>query len=84
MAEKPKWIVPEKLPTPVRVLRRRGEYDECIQEFVQSELTSALISIPGVRPGTLYSQLTKRIKARGLKEKVKVAKRKDKIYLVKI
>ena len=81
--KKYKWIIPEELPTPVRP-RKRVEYDEAIDEFLNSDLKSARVNIPNVKPRTLYSQLQARIRMRKLRDKIRVIKRKDKVFLYKI
>jgi len=78
-----KWIIPEELPRPVRP-KKRTEYDECIDEFLKSDLKSARVNIPNIKPRTLYSQLQARIRMRKLRDKIRVSKCGDKIYLVKV
>ena len=77
-----KWIVPEEIPSPIA--RKRTEYDECIEEFLKSGLESVRVNIPNTNPKTLSSQLSSRRKAKGLKNKVAVCCRKDKVYLVRV
>ena len=81
--KKYKWIIPEELPTPVRP-KKRVEYDEAIDEFLNSDLKSARVSIPNVKPRTLYSQLQTRIRKRKLRSQIRVVKHKDRIYLIKV
>ena len=78
-----KWLVPEELPSPVQV-KRRKEYDECVEEFLESGLKSARVNIPGVKPLSLARLLTGRIKRKGLTGKIRVSVRKDKVYLVRL
>ena len=77
-----KWIVAEELP-PWLMPRKRKEYDECIDEFLKSGLESARVKISDVKPKTLARILASRIKKKDLKDKVTVALRKDRVYLVK-
>ena len=49
-----KWIIPEELPRPVRP-KKRVEYDEAIDEFLDSNLKSARVNIPNVKPCLLYT-----------------------------
>jgi hypothetical protein len=81
--KKHKFIVPEELPSPLRFLRKRGEYDECLEEFFKSNFKSVRVAIPDAKPVSLYRQLNKRLKKKGLREKVKVCIRSGKVYLVK-
>ena len=82
MSEKKyKWIIPEELPGPV--VKRREEYDECLDEFLESGLASARVTIPGVKPVSVARLLATRIKKRGLKGKVMVSVRKGKVYLIR-
>ena len=83
MSEKFKWIVKEKIPPPVRFVRKRLEYDECLDEFLKSDLKSARVEIQNSKPKNLYRQLHKRIKEKGLEGKVRVCIRKNKVYLVR-
>jgi len=81
--KKYKWIIPEELPTPVRP-KKRLEYDEAIDEFLNSDLKSARINIPNVKPKTLYTTLRNKLKKRGLRSRLRVVKHKDRIYLVRV
>ena len=81
--KKYKWIIPEELPTPVRP-KKRVEYDEAIDEFLNSDLKSARVNIPNVKPKTLYATLQTRIRMRKLRDKIRVCKSGDKVYLVKV
>lgn len=81
--KKYKWIIPEELPSPVRP-RKRVEYDEAIDEFLDSNLKSARVNIPNVKPKTLYATLQTRIRMRKLRNKIRVCKSGDKIYLIKV
>ena len=78
-----KWIIPEELPRPVRP-KKRVEYDEAIDEFLDSNLKSARVNIPNVKPKTLYATLQTRIRMRKLRDKIRVIKRKDKVFLYRI
>jgi len=78
-----KWIVREELPSPL-MFRRRKEYDECIEEFLNSDLESARVNIPGAKPRSLARLLVRRIEQKGLKDKVTVSVRKERIYLVRL
>ena len=77
-----KWIVPEEIPSPIA--RKRTEYDECIEEFLNSDLESARVNIPGAKPRSLARLLVRRIEQKGLKDKVTVSVRKERIYLVRL
>jgi len=77
-----KWLIPEEIPSPLRGTIRT-EYDECIDEFLKSGLESARVNLSDVKPKTLARMLVNRIKKKDLKDKVTVALRKDKVYLVK-
>ena len=81
--KKYKWIIPEELPTPVRP-KKRIEYDEAIDEFLNSDLKSARVNIPNVKPKTLYATLQSRIRKRKLRNQIRVVKHKDRIYLIKV
>jgi hypothetical protein len=77
-----KWIKPEKL-TPL-AYKTREEYDECIEEFLESNIKSARVNISGVKPQSMHMLLLKRIRKRGLRDKIAVCIRKGKVYLVKL
>ena len=81
--KKYKWIIPEELPTPIRP-KKKVEYDEAIDEFLNSDLKSARVNIPNVKPKTLYATLQTRIRMRKLRDKIRVCKSGDKVYLVKV
>ncbi len=81
--KKYKWIIPEELPRPARP-KKRVEYDEAIDEFLNSDLKSARVNIPNVKPKTLYATLQTRIRMRKLRDKIRVIKRKDKVFLYRI
>lgn len=78
-----RWLVPEKLPSPL-VARRREEYDECIKEFLDSGLETARVNIPNAKPKSLYRQLDKTLRKKGLRESIRVCIRRDKVFLVRI
>jgi len=84
MSKKFKWIVQEELPPPEKFVRKRKEYDECIEEFLDSGFETVRVNIPDVKPKNLYRQLHDRIKQKGLEGKVRVCMRKDKVYLVRL
>ena len=77
-----KWIVPEEVPVPGYI--KKGKYDECIKEFLESGLASARVEIPKVKPSSSYLLLRGRINKMGLREKITVYKRKDKVFLIKL
>ena len=77
-----KWIVPEEVPTPGYI--KRGKYDECITEFLESGLTSAKVNIPKVKPQSTYLLLRDRLKKMGLEEKTTVCLRKGNVFLVRL
>lgn len=79
-----KWLVPEEIPEPLRFVRKRGEYDECLEEFLKSGLPSARVNIPNTKPKNVWSQLRRRVKNKGLRDKVKVSIRGDKVYLLRV
>jgi len=76
-----KWLQPEEVPK--LASRRRTEYDECIEEFLQSGLESARVNIPNTHHKTLVSQLLTRIKEKGLKDEVAVRQRKGAVFLTR-
>ena len=78
-----KYIVAEKLPSRLE-FKRRIEYDECVKEFLEGEVDSARVVIPGVKPKTLARILIERVKKQGLNKQVMVSIRKDRIYLVRL
>ena len=77
-----RWIVPEEVPTPGYI--KKGKYDECIQEFLESDLASAKVNIPRVKPQSSYLLLRDRLKKMGLEEKVTVCFRKGDVFLVRL
>lgn len=78
-----KWIIPEEIPKWM-IVKARKEYDECIDEFLESNLESARVNIPDVKTKSLARLLAGRIKKRQLSDKVRVSVRKDRVYLVRI
>jgi hypothetical protein len=81
-SKKYKWIIPEEVPSFMKGMRRK-EFDECIEEFIQSGLESARVMIPNTKPKSLARILAGRIKKEGLKDKVAVSLRGEKVFLVR-
>lgn len=69
----------EKKPT--KKYRKRSKYDPVIDEFLGLETRIVQVSVEGVEPNYLRTQLNKRIEARELKEKVKVSVINNIVYM---
>ena len=73
MSEKFKWIVKEKIPPPVRFVRKRKEYDECIEEFLDSDFETVRVNIPTLSLRTSTVNCMNASSTRDLKGKSKHA-----------
>jgi hypothetical protein len=77
--KKHEFIEPAKIPK----FKRMGIYDKIINEFLESKLDSAKVTYEKT-PKILAFGLRNRIKTRELKNKVKVRKVGDSVYLERI
>ena len=77
--KKYKFIEPEEIPK----VRRIGDYDRIINEFLESGLESARVTYEK-EAKTLVLGLQNRMRARGLKDQVKARKIGDNVYLQKL
>lgn len=77
--KKYKFIEPAEIPKS----KRMGIYDKIINEFLDSNLDSAKVTYEK-NPKTLSFGLRNTIKTRELKNKVKVKKLGDSVYLIRI
>ena len=72
----------EKKPT--KKYRKRSKYDPIIDEFLRMGAKIVQVSVEGVEPNYLRTQLNKRIEARDLKDKVKVSVINNVVYMEKL
>jgi hypothetical protein len=72
----------EKKPT--KKYRKRSKYDPIIDDFLGMEAKIVQVSVEGVEPNYLRTQLNKRIEARDLKDKVKVSVINNIVYMERL
>lgn len=75
--------------TRLKIIRLAGfydlrRYDACVEEFWNSGLKSARVNFPNLKPNGLSSTLAKSINNMGLRGKVAVRKRGEKVFLVRL
>jgi len=72
----------EKKPT--KKYRKRSKYDPIIDEFLGMGTGIVEVSVEGVEPNYLRTQLNKRIEARDLKNRVKVSVINNVVYMERL
>ena len=84
MNEELKFELRPVVQKPRRKFFRKSQYDLLIDQFIKSDEDLASVEVEGKKPSSLRLSIGKRIKDRGLQEKLKVSVINEVLYLEKI